>query len=347
MRNMQLRFKYLVEDRDRFGNIRVYVRVPGQRKIRLRAKFGTDEFLAAYTAAVNAHIAAPRQTQEAKAGSFRHLCVHYYQSATFRALDLATQSWRRRSLDSICGKHADKPVRLMLSRHIRKLRDELKDTPGAANQRLKALKALFAWACEDEPELAPQNPTLGVKKLRYATRGHHSWNADEIKQYRDRHQVGSMARLALDLLLYTGGRREDAVRLGPQLVRDGRIRFTQAKNEHRSPIHVDIPVHPELAAAIAATPSGHLTFLITKYGRPFTPAGFGNAMRDWCNQANLRHCSAHGLRKACATALAEAGATAHEIASVTGHQSLEEIERYTRAAERKQLADRAMKKFKA
>jgi integrase len=235
----------------------------------------------------------------------------------------------------------------MLSRHIRKLRDELNDTPGAANQRLKALKALFAWGCEDEPELAPQNPTLGVKKLRYATRGHHSWTGDEIKQYRDRHPVGSMARLALDLLLYTGGRREDAVRLGPQHVRDGRIRFTQAKNEHRTPIHVDIPVHPELAAAIAATPSGHLTFLITKYGKPFTPPGFGNAMRDWCNQANLHHCSAHGLRKACATALAEAGATVHEIASVTGHQSLEEIERYTRAAERKQLADRAMKKFKA
>ena len=69
-------------------------------------------------------------------------------------------------------------------------------------------------------------------------------------------------------------------------------------------------------------------------------------MRDWCDQANLRHCSAHGLRKACAMALAEAGATAHEIASVTGHQSLEEIERYTRDAKRKLLADRAMRKFK-
>jgi hypothetical protein len=52
------------------------------------------------------------------------------------------------------------------------------------------------------------------------------------------------------------------------------------------------------------------------------------------------------LRKACATALAEAGATAHEIASVTGQQSLEEIERYTRDAKRKLLADRAMRKFK-
>ena len=234
----------------------------------------------------------------------------------------------------------------MLPRHVRQLRDELKDSPGAANQRLKALKALFAWACEDEPELAPQNPTLGVKKIKYATNGHHSWNADEVEQFRAKHPIGSKARLALELLLYTGGRREDAVRLGPQNVRNRRVRFIQAKNEHRSPVEVDIPLHPNLGAAIAARRSEHLTFLGTEYGKPYTPAGFGNAMRDWCDQANLRHCSAHGLRKACATALAEAGATAHEIASVTGHQSLEEIERYTRDAKRKLLADRAMKKFK-
>jgi len=67
-------------------------------------------------------------------------------------------------------------------------------------------------------------------------------------------------------------------------------------------------------------------------------------MRDWCDETNLHHCSAHGLRKACATALAEAGATAHEIASVTGHQSLEEVERYTRAARKQKLADAAIAK---
>jgi len=344
---MQVRFRWLVEDVDRYGTIRIYVRVPGRRKVRIRAPFGSAEFLVAYTAAVNDHVSAPRQAREAKPGSFGWLCLRYYASATFKLLDPATQTWRRRALDAVAEKHAYKPVVLMQARHVRDLRNELKDKPGAANQRLKALKALFAWACEDEPAFAPQNPTLGVKKIKYASTGHHSWTDDEIKQYRDRHPVGSKARLALDLLLYTGGRREDAVRLGPQHVRTGRVRFTQAKNEHRKPIEIDIPPHPDLLSTIAATPSKHLTFLITDYGKPFTPAGFGNAMRDWCDQANLHHCSAHGLRKACATALAEAGATAHEIAAVTGHQSLEEIERYTRAAERKRLADQAMKKFKA
>lgn len=344
--NMEIRFKYLVEDVDRHGNVRLYVRVPGRHKIRLRAQFGTDTFLAAYTAAVSDHVTTPRQAREAKPGSFRHLCVLYYGSPTFKRLDPATQSWRRRALDSICEKHADKPVALMEARHVRMLRDERSDQPGAANQRLKAIRALFGWASEEKPELVPQNPTLGVRKIKYATNGHHTWTADEIKQYRHRHPIGSKARLALDLLLYTGGRREDAVRLGPQHVRNGRVKFRQAKNEHRNPIEIDIPAHSDLLGSIAANPSGHMTFLVTEYGRPFTPAGFGNAMRDWCDQANLHHCSAHGLRKACATALAEAGATAHEIASVTGHQSLEEIERYTRAAERKRLADQAMQKFK-
>lgn len=85
--------------------------------------------------------------------------------------------------------------------------------------------------------------------------------------------------MALDLLVYTGGRREDVVRLGPQHVRNSRVRFRQAKNEHRTPIDIDIPLHPGLEASIAATPSKHLTFLITEFGRPFSPGGFGNWFR--------------------------------------------------------------------
>jgi integrase/recombinase XerD len=344
---MHIRFKHLIEDRDRHGNVRIYVRVPGRQKIRIRVPFGTDEFVAAYNAAVSDHVAAPRQAHELKTGSFRHTCVLYYSSPTFKRLDKATQSWRRRALDAMCERHGDKPVARMEARHVRALRDERSDQPGAANTRLKALKAFFAWACEERPEIAPHNPTLGVRKIKYATDGHHSWTAEEIAQYRGRYPLGTKARLALDLLLYTGCRREDAVRLGHQHVRAGRIKFRQAKNEHRNPIDIDIPLHPELASSIAARPSsGHMTFLLTEFGRPFTPAGFGNWFRDQCDQANLHHCSAHGLRKATATTLAEAGATAHEIAAVTGHMSLEEIERYTRAASKQKLADTAIAKLK-
>jgi hypothetical protein len=77
---MKIRLKHLVEDRDRYGNIRIYVRVPGRRKVRIRAP--TDEFVAAYNAAVSDHVTAPRQAREAKPGSFRHLCVLYRISLT-------------------------------------------------------------------------------------------------------------------------------------------------------------------------------------------------------------------------------------------------------------------------
>jgi len=122
------------------------------------------------------------------------------------------------------------------------------------------------------------------------------------------------------------------VRLGPQHVRSGRLRYRQAKNEHRNPIDVDIPVHHDLQRSLDAAPSKHLTYLVTEFGKPHTPNGFGNKFKDWCRQADLPHCSAHGLRKAAAARLAERGATAHEIMAITGHQSLEEVERYTRAA---------------
>src|SRR5262249_26238312 len=121
---MQIRFRYLIEDRDRHGNIRIYVRVPGRKKVRIRAPFGTDRFVAAKKAACAKHGPPPPQARAARAGSFRHVCVLYYASATFKRLDPATQSWRRRALDSMCEKHADKPVALMEARHVRALRDE-------------------------------------------------------------------------------------------------------------------------------------------------------------------------------------------------------------------------------
>lgn len=116
------------------------------------------------------------------------------------------------------------------------------------------------------------------------------------------------------------------------------------KTEDKTGLELTIPVHPELHKVIDATPSGHLTYLVTKFGKPFTAAGFGNWFRERCNEAWLRHYAAHGLRKAAARRLAEAGCTAHEIAAITGHASLREVARYTKAADQKRLAVAAMNK---
>jgi integrase/recombinase XerD len=108
-----------------------------------------------------------------------------------------------------------------------------------------------------------------------------------------------------------------------------------------------LPVNPELARIIAATPTGHLAFLVTEFGKPFTSNGFGNKFREWCDHAGLPHCSSPGLRKASSARLAELGFTEKEIAAITGHRTLKEVERYTKSTNQKLLAKSAMGKFAA
>lgn len=341
---IKLRLRYVMEDVDRHGNVRTYFRRKGQPKLRLPGLPGSKEFMEAYQSALGDAVARAPKERGVVRGSFRYACIGYYSSPDFRGLDKSTQTWRRRVLDEIAQRHGHKPLALIQPAHIRKLRDEKADFPSAAQARLKALRALFKWAVEAGE--APHDPTRDVKALPIRSEGHHTWSEEEITKFEERYPLGTNARMAMALMLYTAGRREDAVRLGPQHVRDNRIRFRQAKNEHRKPVDLSIPIHDELAKAIAATNSKHLTFLVTPYGRPYTPAGFGNRFRDWCDEAGLPHCSAHGLRKAASVRLAEAGCSSHEIMSITGHRSLEEVERYTRAAQRSKLADAGMAKLK-
>lgn len=85
---------------------------------------------------------------------------------------------------------------------------------------------------------------------------------------------------------------------------------------------------------------------MTRFGKPFSAAGFGNWMADKIAAAGLPDgCISHGLRKAAARRLAEAGCSTLEIMSVTGHKSISEVERYTRAAQQKGLAEQAIRQL--
>jgi integrase len=148
--------------------------------------------------------------------------------------------------------------------------------------------------------------------------------------------------LALALLLYTGQRRGDVVRMGRQHIKDGVLTLRQMKTG----AELAIPVYAALEMVIADTATEHLTFLTTAFGKPFTAAGFGNWFREQCNAAGLPHCSAQGLRKAAARRLAEAGCTEREIGAATGHTSLREIVRYTKAADQKRSQSRRWRRLK-
>ena len=58
---MKVRLKYVKEDTDRYGNVRLYVAVPGRKKVRIRQQPGTPAFMAAYSAAVEGVEVRPKQ----------------------------------------------------------------------------------------------------------------------------------------------------------------------------------------------------------------------------------------------------------------------------------------------
>src|SRR6056297_2744019 len=60
-----IRLKHVIEDTDRHGNVRVYLRRPGHLKVRLRSQPGTEDFLAEYRAAMMG--ATPRAGRTARA----------------------------------------------------------------------------------------------------------------------------------------------------------------------------------------------------------------------------------------------------------------------------------------
>lgn len=206
------------------------------------------------------------------------IAAFYIRCNSFLDNKPITQQTDRNILEAFRAKHGSKPIAGLERRHIENMLAEKTGKPAAQRNLLRVLRVLLAFCVMEG--LRKDNPALGIKLRAQATSGYHSWTEEELRQYEQRHPIGSKPRLALALLLYTAQRRADVVRLGPPNVRDGWLRFTQSKTG----TEMEIPLVAPLADIIAATPMvGVKTFLVTDYGRPFTPAGFGGWFRDQCD----------------------------------------------------------------
>jgi site-specific recombinase XerD len=329
---------------DRHGKPRWYFRRRGFKRIRLPGAPGSPDFMQAYEQAI---CGAPQATtiggKHTKPGTVDDLVIRYFASAAFQGLPSeATRVTYRGIIEGFRKEHGGKRVAQLQRDHIEHLFTKKIATPAAANNWLRMVRMLMKFAISKK--MITTDPTAGIKTLRYATEGHPTWSEEDIAAFNERHSVGTKARLAMTLMLYTGCRRADAVLLGLVNIKNGFLTYTQMKNRIRKPVTLTIPVHPELRRVIEATPMvGVKTFLVTDYGKPFSEAGFGNWMRERCDEAGLSDCSSHGLRKAIARRMAEAGMSPHQIQAITGHTTLKEIERYTKAVRQKLMAETAMR----
>lgn len=324
---------------------RVYARLRrrGQPEISLPGAIGSPEFMLAYHAALRGEqvVAGARSSQ----GTINAAVQLYLDSGSFisRTPSEATRKRQASTLRKFCALDGvgTSPLALLNRKYVDRL---LENIPliGVRRTLLITIRPFLEWAVKQG--MIESDATAGIVIKLPKSEGHDTWTDEQIAQFEARWPLGTRERLALALLIHTGQRRGDVLRMGRQHIRDGVLTLKQRKTS----VQVDIPVHPELGAAIAACPSEHLTFLTTARGAPVGDSEFGKWFRRATTAAGLpQGCVPHGLRKACARRLAELGCSVAQIAAITGHLSLREIARYTAAYDRKLAAGQAMAKLVA
>lgn len=293
------------------------------------------EFLAAWLAEEQRQ--RPAVKTKALPGSIAAGCEAYLDSTSFRELSEGYRPVIRRHVEKIKEQGGNVLLRYLEPHHVRADIEPLK--PAVASSRMKAWRKLGEfWVASGKLRT---DPTDGVKRKKLAkTGGHREWTRDNLETFRERWPIGTPQRLAGELLQWTGARCVDAVKLGPGMVgRDGLLTFVQHKTKHEAHIPwVGRAFGLEadrlaLMQCIGNAPG--VTFIVTGAGKPRSVKGFSQWFAEAAREAGLVKLTAHGLRKYRMNALAEAGASVLVMQSWVGHVTLDEVQEYTRKADRR------------
>ena len=321
----------------RHGKAVWYVRVGKGPRIRIRAEYGTADFEAEYQAAISSTF-GPRKHAPAT-GTLGWLIARYRETAAWLGLAAATRRQRENIFLHVIETAGDKPFVRIDAVTINAGLERRAKTPAQARHFLDTMRGLFRWA--KKAGMIKVDPTAGVDSPpRKEGPGFRAWTEDDVETFERRWPIGTRQRVWLDVLLYTGLRRGDAVRLGRQHVRDGIAQLATEKTG----VIVTLPILPVLAKTLAAGPCGDLTFIVGERGQPLTKESFGNEFREACRAARVSG-SAHGVRKIAATRAAIAGATVAQLEAIFGWSGGRMASLYTRSADRQRLAKEAMHKL--
>jgi integrase len=281
-------------------------------RTRIRAEFGTPEFEGEYQAAI---AEMPwREKSTTKEGTLAWLVERYRETGGWTDLSAATRRQRENIFRHVLESAGDEPFVKITTANIIAGRERRASMPDQARHFLDAMRGLFRWAVK--AQMVKTDPTIGVDNPpRPAGDGFPPWTEDHVAAYEQRWPIGTRQRVWLDVLLYTGLRRGDAVRFGRQHVRNG---IGSIKTEKTGTV-VTLPILPVLAQTLAVGPCGDLTFIAGENGRPLSKESFGNLFRKACRAAGVPG-SAHGVRKIAATRAANAGATVAELEAIFGWQ---------------------------
>jgi len=274
------------------------------------------------------------------------LLARYRETTAWSELSAATRRQRDNIFAGVLNTAGYEPYAKITAAAIEAGKERRAHTPHQCRNFLDAMRGLFRWA--KHAGHVKIDPTAGVSNPpRKQGDGFKVWTEDDVAAYERRWHIGTRQRVWLDILLYTGLRRGDVVRLGRQHVRNA---VATLKNEKGSfKVEVNLPILSVLQATLDAGPCGDLAFICGERGRPLTKESFGNMFKDACKMAgvNAPKQAAHGLRKVAATRAAENGATEFELMAIFGWTDPKMAAHYVKAANRRRLAAQAMEKLNA
>lgn len=301
-------------------------------RIRLRGEYGSHEFLAAYRDAAASPIAPKIHRGE---GTFEWLWDKYRSSPVWANLSPMTRRHREHLMSSALKRAGNQPLERWTRQFIIASCDARASTPGTARNFLGALKGLFTWAVGRGH--IDSNPAHGLSVELPTTDGFHTWTAEEMAAFESAWPMGTRQRLAYDVMLWTGLRRSDAIRVGHDHVKDGVISIETLKTKTL----VTMRIAPPLAKSLEAAECNRGTFIFQKNGDPYTVESFADWFKQACIKAGVPG-NPHGLRKALAVKLAEAGGTTLQIGAVLGNTM---ASLYARKADKVKLSDAAFERI--
>ena len=266
--------------RDRHGKVRCYFRKERGPRFALPNTIGSDEFKAAYEAALAGQLAPVRERySRAAAGTLNALVISYKQSVAYKGLRETTKAGYASRIETLRTVHGHRTIAgLSRERIITGILQPYADRPGAALSILKMLRVLIRHAINIG--WLKHDPSLGIKRPKMNRI--RSWTEDEIETYRQRWSLGTKQRTAFELFLNTGQRRSDVVRMAwSHITAENKIKVVQQKTGKA----LLIPLHRDALAALAAFKREHVSILTTAYGRSFTVDGFSQWQRDAISKA--------------------------------------------------------------
>jgi integrase len=242
----------------------------------------------------------------------------------------------------------DMPLTELTSQFIAGLRDKIANRHG--RRQANYVMAVVSVACElgKEHGLVGHNPVKGVRRVkrpRGAPKANRPWTQEERRIVLG--EVPYQLRVPIALAMFTGLRKGDVLTLTKGAIRNGQIWRRTGKTSQE----VSIPVHPDLAALLAAAPAHDaITVAATTNGTSWTESGFNSTFIKAIAKLERKErigpgLTFHGLRHTVGTLLTEAGVNIDIVRRWLGQKTLAMAIHYSDTADTSSSMNAAIKKF--